>query len=344
MFGASEDRARQLAGRQRWKRIGSHDSRSSRRSASSSSQLSQLSHCETLSIFTQNIQWPTASPEYNTPTFHDFPCGLETSHVGGESPAVSSHVEKALSQMVTTNQHPRTQQQRSQAEHLSQVLYNDVALDDQLLPSSISFVLPTQLKQYGVLGWGAKVLHQVRHTTVSASQKPAQDESPDTATSLDATPRSVTSHATGTQTAPSLRGGAGYSDVEIWNMAMDHSRLYAPFNTGVMYRYFVDSLPAPKMTSFKELFDDSEDLRQLFNLPRQMFYQGLDFDQRQSFLRMLFERAKFILGSALHGVPQSQNELLHIDATSVAGDRYPLVDLERLGIAVQPLNDPAGFR
>ena len=115
MFGASEDRARQLAGRQRWKRINSNGSGSSHRSASSSSRVSYLSHCEASPIFEQNIQWPTELLDFDMSTLDDFHDHPVFSQLNDEVPA-ASHAEEALSRMMATNEHPRTQQQRCQAE------------------------------------------------------------------------------------------------------------------------------------------------------------------------------------------------------------------------------------
>src|SRR5690349_3526211 len=133
MFGASEDRARQLAGRQRWNRISSNGSATSYRSASSSSQRSQLSLFEASSIFEQSIKRLIPVPE---PMMYGVPI-VQHGSARWESLArdtAASDVEAALSQMMASNHHPRTQHQRSQAEYLSQVLYSDMTIKDVLLP------------------------------------------------------------------------------------------------------------------------------------------------------------------------------------------------------------------
>ena len=350
MFGASEDRARQLAGRQRWKRISSNDSESSHRSASSLSQLSQLSQCEASSISEQKLLWPITIPECDAITFHDHLQNEVFTSCPREQSPVVSNAEEALSHMMATNQHPRTQQQRQQAEHLSQVLYNDTAVEDQRLPSPISSVLPSQLKQYGVLGWGAKILHQVRHATAPASQTQAQQDRSNTTAVFRGTTRSTSANSASVQTAASLRGGANNTVEEIWHSAMRNPYRYLTFNTGSLYRQFVNNLPEEKYFLFKELFGHSRDYHQQDNLARQVFFRNLESGERKGYVQTLAERAG-LLYSYPYQSARTQRELddltgisVDLTGTSLDEEPYPLVDLVRLGIGIQPMTDPNGFR
>lgn len=343
MFGASEDRARQLAGRQRWKRISSNDSGSSHRSASPSSQLSQLSQCEASSISEQKLLWPITIPECDAITFHDHLQNETFTSRPREQYPVVSNAEEALSHMTATNQHPRTQQQRKQAEHLSQVLYNDMAVEDQRLPSPILSVLPSQLKQYGVLGWGAKILHQVRHATAPASQTQVQEHRSSTTAVSRITTRSTSANSASVQTAASLRGGAHNTFQEIWDAAMRHPHRYSAFNTGSLYRQFVDHLPEEKYLLFKELFGNSRDVHQQNNLARQVFFQNLERGERVGYVQTLGERAGLLISSP-YQLARTQRELDDLASMSWNEDPYPLVDLVRLAIGIQPMTNPYGFR
>jgi hypothetical protein len=343
MFGASEDRARQLAGRQRWKRISSNDSDSSHRSASSSSQLSQLSQCEASSILEQKLLWPITIPECEAIAFHDHLQNEAITSRPREQFPVVSNAEEALSHIMATNQHPRTQQQRRQAEHLSQVLYNDMAAEHQRLPSPISSMLPSQLKQYGVLGWGAKILHQVRHVTAPAPQTQVQEDRSKTTALFRVTTRSASANSASVQTPASLRGGANNTVEEVWHAAMRNPHRYLSFNTGSLYRQFVDHLPTEKFLLFKELFGNSRDLHQQNNLARQVFFQNLERGERVGYVQTLVERAG-LLNSSPYPTGRTQRELDDLAGMSRDGDLYPLVDLVRLGIGFQPMTDPYGFR
>jgi hypothetical protein len=343
MFGASEDRARQLAGRQRWKRISSNDSNSSHRSASSLSQLSQLSQSEASSILEQKLLWPFTNSECDAVTFHDCLQDEAFTSRPREQFPVASDAEEALPHMMATNQHLRTQQQRQQAEHLSQVLYNDMAVENQRLPSPVSSVLPSQLKHYGVLGWGAKILHQVRHATAPALQTQVQEDQSNTTAVLGITTRSTSAYSASVQTAASLRGGANNTVEDIWYAAMRNPYRYLSFNTGNLYRQFVDHLPEEKYLLFKELFGNSRDLHQRNNLARQVFFRNLERSERVGYVQTLGERAGLLNSSPYQSV-RTQRELDDLAGMSRDEDLYPLVDLVRLGIGIQPMTNPHGFR
>lgn len=337
MFGATEDRARQLAGRQRWKRIGSSGSTASYRSASSSSQLSQLSHFDASSIFEQSIQRPYPIPEHHAPTTY----GTHVDqHVPRRSQSLMQHnatsdVEEALSQMMASNHHPRTQQQRSQAEYLSQVLYNETAVKDALVPSSGRSVIQSLTKKYGVLGWGAKILNQSRHTTEPTPQSYAQGRQSSMLRTLETTNRSMSAAFTTTQPIVSLRGGAGDPVENFWGMVIWHIHWDLPFNTGTAYRSFVDSLSLENRKLFDEFFVDASDMSPHFNGARRAFYElNLGPEDRRAFWDAAFERAMELIGPTMRpGVTPSPEAPQRIRETSVEGDMYPLVSLDRLAIA-----------
>lgn len=336
MFGASQDRARQLAGRQRWKRISSSGSNSSYRSASSSSQLSQLSHHETSSIFEQNVPRPTPIPEHYAYTGSGSLDNLR--HFGGlqhlVQPAAVSDVEEALSRMMAKNQHPRTLQQRSQAEHLSQVLYNDTATDDALPPPSSHFALSSQTKRYGVLGWGAKILQHVRHITEPAPQAHMEDQQSTAVTAYDITSRSISINIANTQPVVSMRGGASPESPNMRIMAQQHSLWASPFNTGLNYRCFVDNLVPQNRAMFQQLFGDMTGSDPMLNSARQRFLLAIGPHCANWFQSILIERAKKILGSTLSGGTQPDDELHEITTTSKQDDGYPLVKAPLLLLAL----------
>jgi hypothetical protein len=87
MFGSSEDRARQLAGRQRWRRIASSESQSSYPSASSSSQ--QPSQNQPMDITGRAIQRSATIAEHRNP-YNTFTQGSQRSH-GQMYPGQSLH-------------------------------------------------------------------------------------------------------------------------------------------------------------------------------------------------------------------------------------------------------------
>ncbi len=337
MFGASEDRARQLAGRQRKKRISSTGSYNSYRSASSSSQLSQLSHCETSSIFEQNIQRPTTIPEHYASTIDDLHVDQQSS---GESQSlaqytVASAVEEALSHMMAKSQHPRIQQQRIQAEHLSQVLYNETAINTTLLSSSSCSTLPSQPKQYGILGWGAKFLHQSRRATEPSTQSSADGGDSTDGAASKITNRSMSIDLNTKQTVVSLRGGAEDPSEGFWTKAIRHPFSRQPCNTGPRYRDFVDSLSPEKRETFTALFDPATDVSIPTNSARQAFYLGLDAQGRENFEYAAIRRALELIGTTLvPGSIQPCEELDHLFKTAVEGEAYPIISLERLVLAM----------
>jgi hypothetical protein len=337
MFGASEDRARQLAGRQRWKRISSNGSDSSSRSGSTSSQLSQLSHHETSSIFEQNQSWPTMFPEHPAPTsfvsidcLHDFG-GLQR-HV---QHIASSDIEEAFSRMLSKNLHPRTLQQRSQTEYLSQVLYDDTASDDAFPPLPSPSVAPSQTKQYGVLGWGAKILQQVRHATEPASHAQTEDCLSTAVTAHDLVGRSISVDLTSTQPAVSMRGGANSEPRVPWDVVRRHVLWNTPFNTSRSYHRFMDQLRrlSPRGYDVFVTYFCNNEGREADPI-RQRLMSGLGPKIQPWIWHILEERAKAILGSALHEGTQSESEIQQIRMSSLVPGGPPGIIPRNLFLAL----------
>lgn len=336
MFGASEDRARQLAGRQRWKRISSSGSSSSYRSASSSSQLSQLSHRKTFSIFELNPQRPTRIPEHTSPTRS---ASVDSLHDFGRlqylvQPIASPEVEEAFSRMVSKNLHPQTLHQRSQTEYLSQVLYDETAPKHALPPPTRSSAVSSQTKQYGVLGWGAKILQQVRHVTEPASPLQMEGHLSTVVTAQGPNGRSISSDNISTQPMPSMRGGEDSEPRIPWTMVQQHQLWDCLFNTGATYRSFMFWLRRhwpDKYALFVPLFDGSYGPEAY--PARQHLLLTLGTEARRTIRSILEERAKAILGSALSGGTQSPIELQQIFAESLQDAGYPAIKPRHLFIA-----------
>src|SRR5690242_13510670 len=236
--------------------------------------------------------------------------------------------------MMASNHHPRTQHQRSQAEYLSQVLYSDMTIKDVLLPPSNCFVLPSLTKKYGVLGWGAKIFKQSRHATEPATQSYAQDRQSNVSKMLETTNRSVSAAFTTTQPTVSMRGGGGYPVESFWHIATYHIYYDLPFNTGAAYRKFVDALSPANRDRFNELFVDSKDMSLELNLARQAFYlRNLESEHRRYFWDAGFERAMELVGLTMTpGKDPPDDHLEQIRETSIEGDVYPQVTLERLAV------------
>ena len=343
MFGASEDRARQLAGRQRWKRISSSGSNSSYRSASSSSQLSQR---ETSSIFEHNIQRPSVIPEHHTNTADDLLHGLfdlRKQNAPGCIPA--SGLEEILAQMTAEDQHPHAQQQRSQAEHLSHVLYNDTAIADDLpLPSGCS-ILPHETKSYGVLKPGPAILKQIRYMT--APVLPVSDQSV-TSSAHGSIDRSTSASIAHAQMIVSLRGGAGdepfgnstpppWLGTPSWlDLAQTHPCWIMPFNNGPDYEAFFDSLSPTQAEAFSRLFSSHLSPEpEAFRLSRRVFEKQLSREQRQSFVQMLTVRIHAMLGPKLDQI-LGLNETIRLPSLP-DHSRYPVVCMPPLVDALLPV-------
>lgn len=324
MFGASEDRARQLAGRQRWKRISSGGSTSSHRSVSS---LSQLSQRDTSSIFEQNTQRPTTIPEHHAAG--SIPRDLHDS--GATQHISTSEVEKVLSQMLAEHQNSRTQQQRSQAEHLSQVLHSDRGIND-VLPSTSHSVLPSLAKPYGVLGLGATLLQQLRCAT-APTQTSSQPSIPSAHFTGD---RSVSTGNLQDHLIASLRGGADDNIPTVF-LLMAHACWDVPFNTGGAYRSFLQSLSTTHAWTFTTHFSDDLTLdSNISALHRRHFFQTMTPKDQDNFQAFIFERVRQLLGPDMDGAPYSIEQVEAIRGSSISGNHYPMVRLRYLMNATLP--------
>ena len=350
MFGASEDRARQLAGRQRWKRISSSGSNSSYRSAGSSS---QLSHRETSSIFEQNIQRPTPIPEHHAYIVNDLLYDLydsrEVQHVSEY--VAASDLEEVLAQMTAEEQHPHAQQQRVQAEHLSHVLYNDMAINEELSPSASCSKLPGQAKSYGALGLGPAIAHQVRYVTAPVPSVGNQSIMLSANSTVN---RSTSANIAHTETIVSLRGGAdgepirnntqphgattSHSNTPAWlSIARAHPSWNIQFNIGHDYRTFVDSLSPTQAATFFQLFDSFLNPEpQAFELSRRVFHKQLATEQRQGFQRMINARLQRLLNPKLDKILRP-DEMIRPHDPLKDGYQYPLVRMPSLVNAMAPV-------
>lgn len=173
MFGSSQDRARQLAARKRRERICSNDSQSSYRSISSSSQASQ--HLHTSLTMNQNIQRPSVISEHPS---RGASLSHQSQHTSRESyPSQQFNYNTKyspsahdFSQCVSGRSQPQVEQQRLQAEYLSRVLYDNLAISSPTgLPQS-QFKLPPQHSRYGSLEMQSIASFQLRNITAPLSQ------------------------------------------------------------------------------------------------------------------------------------------------------------------------------
>lgn len=342
MFGSSEDRARQLAGRQRWKRISSSDSDSSYRSVSSSSQASQWG---TSSIFEHIIQRPSPIPEHRTYTT----CSIQGDQHGSGGIKYASKLAAASDvegDMTAEHQHPRLQQHRSQAEHMSHVLYDDTTINDVLPPSS-NLASLSQRKDYGVLEPLDTMLPQRRSATMPISQASPTSHQLNSL-SVNLAKRPIFWGLLQANTVVSLRGGAEDESLNTNNqmstgstmvqtefpwieLAIQHPCWSLPFDSGIMYNYFRESLSHDQLTTFCELFrHHSPNDHNYFTWARCQFYHELDVDGRLNFKRVIIERAKALLGPNLDKTSFSSEEVDRLKNTSVMANSGPLVCLVRL--------------
>jgi hypothetical protein len=270
--------------------------------------------------------------------------------------AAPLNVEETLLQMMAGNPHPRTQQQRSQAEHLSRVLYNDMAIDSVLVPSTSHVALFSHKKGYGTLESKALLLRQLRNATAPVPRPYEADQRLITALTND-----LTNQLTGTlqsQTVVSMRGGGmiGATGVEkqppptlldrsLWiTLGTSHVNWNTPFNSGTMYKFFLDSLSNEQSLIFSWLFGEgTSHEHNAHNLNRRLFVAELDPDDKLNFERMIVERAKQLLGPNSNRTfrPGDESERVKINSTGCdrIGRPYPLVCLEQLVDAtLQPQN------
>ena len=146
MFGASEDRARQLAYRKRRDRIISGNSCSTYRSLSSASRISQQSH---------------VSPTLEHETEHS------AQRPGNATDPVNSFLP-------TDPQHSQAEQHRIQTEYLSQVLYDDLSLATTVGPPDRQPAAAPHSGKYGSLGPSTTSRH-IRNATAPISYTEIQN-------------------------------------------------------------------------------------------------------------------------------------------------------------------------
>lgn len=248
-------------------------------------------------------------------------------------------VEIHLSQMLAEDQNSRTQQQGTQAEHLSQVLYNDTATHSVILPSSGNSVLSSQKKHYGVLELGTTILHQLRRATATPPQTNTAAQESSLLPAHNFSCRSFSTGKLQEQPVVSLRGGAEFQ-VSWVALALVHVCWDTPFNTGSLYRSYFDSLSETAALTFCHVFgNDASCEPPELEQRRRLFYRNLIREDQQKFLDMIHERVKALLGPQYDGAPYSYQQVLRLRTMSKEGDEYPLVRLRCLLSATLATHD-----
>jgi hypothetical protein len=179
MFGSSQDRARQLAGRNRRERISSC---TSSRSISSSSQAPQQSPT---SILESKV--PSAIEEHPSCEHDGDGLALALAQVNSGQQDENATPLFSASQFASGLPGPQAEQQCLQAEHLSQVLYSSLASSASANPPQSQFSA-TRHTRYGSLG-SIPVPHALRGAASEYQLRP--------------------------QTVVSMRGGSGGYDGRI---------------------------------------------------------------------------------------------------------------------------------
>jgi DCN1-like protein 1/2 len=211
MFGSSQDRARQLAGRSRRERISSISSCSSSRSMSLSSRLHHPRATPPAQVPTVD---PTATVEESASSINadtsinPIASSIETYTVNGAfTPLSVPHVAEGLDRLPA-------EQHRIQAEHLSRVLHNNLSLTNVAdLPQS-QFTLPRHTR-YGSLGAHSITLQHPRSITAPVPTALLPDPKLEDLLAMLYTTIvpplrvSVSDHHLKTGPAVSLRGGSG---------------------------------------------------------------------------------------------------------------------------------------
>ena len=180
MFGSSQDRARQLAGRNRRERISSISSCTSSRSISSSSQAPQQSPTSILEPKVPSVIEEHPSCEHDG----DGIVPLAFAEVDSGQQDENSTPPFLALQFASGLLGPQAEQQRLQTEHLSQVLYNSLASSAPANPPQSQFSAARHTR-YGSLGSGP-MPHALRGTASEYQLRP--------------------------QTVVSMRGGSGGHD------------------------------------------------------------------------------------------------------------------------------------
>lgn len=167
MFGSSQDRARQLAGRSRRGRINSNGSSVSCRSISSSSHASQL--CRTDSTLDILSQQPPVIEEHSTYYTGQSLNGKHTSQTASRTPA--SNTSMVPSTMYRASLHTSEAQRAHigqhifQAEYINHVLYGNPAVPVSTALQSKQFERSPDHNRYSSWGTLPATTQQVRNFT-----------------------------------------------------------------------------------------------------------------------------------------------------------------------------------
>ncbi|CAO2655390.1 Nn.00g104540.m01.CDS01 [Neocucurbitaria sp. VM-36] len=334
MFGSSQDRARQLAGRTRKERMCSTGSHSGHGSSGTSNQVSQLSRAS--ATLKQSIQEPRVVTENLT-------------HEIGLTRAVrQTSQESYLAQQLNGSQefprriHDDLQsasrrcfspmvEQRLQAEYLSQVLYNSLTLSDLDDQSQSHVKLPPRHSRYGSLGIQSATSHHLRNITepVPPTQSSTQQSSILRARlglpMLPPLPMPALEKQLQIQTTISLRGGAGECDTadfsrpggkivqlehdwsDPWSLPREFQWLYTVsylghwrtlITSGPPYDAFLQSLSDKALGRFRYLFDPRPpptDLMGTAVTARRIFYRTLTAEQQTWFKDVIHGRGQELL-------------------------------------------------
>lgn len=162
MFGSSQDRARQLAGRNRRQRISSSDSCSSSRSASSAHDISEL--CSSPTPLDPNAELPPVEEEQ---PFQETTRSCVIVSDSRKKETEQDHrrsISHSVSTLPTRSRNLQLEQHRLQAEHLSQVLYNTLSLPKSATASHDLFPSSHRI-EYGSLGIPAVTSSNMRNIT-----------------------------------------------------------------------------------------------------------------------------------------------------------------------------------
>ncbi|KAJ6194751.1 hypothetical protein J3E72DRAFT_441089 [Bipolaris maydis] len=162
MFGSSQDRARQLAGRNRRQRISSSDSCSSSRSASSAHDISEL--CSSPTPLDPNAELPPVEEEQ---PFQETTRSCVIVSDSRKKETEQDHrrsISHSVSALPTRSRNLQLEQHRLQAEHLSQVLYNTLSLPKSATASHDLFPSSHRI-EYGSLGIPAVTSSNMRNIT-----------------------------------------------------------------------------------------------------------------------------------------------------------------------------------
>jgi len=212
MFGSSQDRARQLAGRNRRERISSISSCSSSRTLSLSSRTSHLRDVQPAQVHAVStintadderlFSGKTAASSDSTKS------SIETYTVQGAfRPLAVPHLVEGLDCL-------QTEQHRVQAEHLSRVLHSSLSLTNVTNAPESQFALARHIR-YGSLGTDSVIIQHPRSITTPLPSTCLPETILEEllallhTTTVPSLHTSVSDHHLGSEPTVSLRGGSG---------------------------------------------------------------------------------------------------------------------------------------